>query len=124
MTRSRFAFLAAALLALLNLLTTCGCGNRPGAGWTHKELLEHLESRGLKVEVVERVSFGINGPYVRCRLDGHRGRTADITLTGSDAEAREKAAVEGGEAFAWGRFLFDGEPEQLKKIRAAINPAR
>lgn len=111
-------------LPFVVLLGCAGVAGRPGAGWTHKELLEHLEARGLAVEVVDRVPHGINGPYVRCRLGGRDGRAVvDITLAKGDAEAREKAAAAGGDSFAWGRFWFSGDPEQLAAVRAALNPA-
>lgn len=41
-------------------------------------------------------------------------------LLASEKDAKEKAGTLGDKGFAWGRFVFQGQPKELDRVRAAL----
>lgn len=104
--------------------------------WSHKELIAHLRSKGLQLEADAAETGSANGPamyffppgkqHVRRILDGPGAGVAaywvDVAYVQkrkSAEEAKDRAGVL-EEGFAWGRFVFMGDPLFLDKIRRAL----
>jgi hypothetical protein len=134
-------------------LVSCGCSKkesgdviaRPGDAatikpvegkealeWTHKELREHLESKGLKYVMF---STSRNVPAAFFAQSGTRAATVWaaeeyfktrqpevflVQLQQTPQEAREMSGPEGDQGFSWGRFLFLGNANTLKSIKTSL----
>ncbi len=95
------------------LLVIVGCsgqarGGKPagpspqkeGLEWTHRELLEHLGSKGVRL-----AHQGGGGDVAFFRDPATQGALV-VFLKATAQEAREFAGAAPGPAFAWGRFAF------------------
>jgi hypothetical protein len=109
----------------------------PPESWTHQELLDHINRKG-KLYAMCPASRGgpdrgpasylvdltmENAELVGSSLAAMTYRYGDwgvirVELRKTAADAREAAGA--GGAFSWGRFLFDGPPEDLERVRAAL----
>lgn len=108
---------------------TAPSASSEGNKWTHKELLDYLNSKGLKLRVTSAIGgfSGDTGPSAHWAPpngdDEHNSVRVDLCAT--DKHARETAGVFGGEAFSWGRFCIrpirDSEPECILAIKRALN---
>ena len=98
--------------------------------WTHKELLDHLRSRGLRFQAEPRNSFsmylfqphskqqGYPDEYIQAH--GLGKGTVQVSKIMSEQTARDAAGVYGENAFAWKQFLFSGDPAFIREIRKAF----
>lgn len=99
-----------------------------GDDWTHKELLDHLRSKGLSLEM----DYGVHptgwptATFIPKGTGGNLipGPTVGSVLCPDNQKARETAGPYGNGGFAWKRFAFDGrrkeDRELLSKIKAAM----
>lgn len=129
------------------LAGTVGCGSRGGSGatgggsgipddWTHKELAEHLAKRGLKYNLCPTRTGSFFGPAAYLVPEGsfvakdeesaraaYSAGSPDVVyvqLRTSQQDARDQTGLKGDRAFSSGRFLFQGEPKHLERIRGAL----
>lgn len=122
-TKTRAAFLIAGALAVVVL----GCGgvaskvvgpsaSREGESWTHKELAEHLKSKGLQFEERPTHHGGFYGTPMEFDFgDG----TVLVVLMDTAQKARDNAGANPG-AHAWGRFYFSGSKKRVEEIRGVL----
>jgi hypothetical protein len=105
----------------------------PDDSWTHQDLINHLRSNGLKFGARPYSTGGLlGGPSMFFFRPGKEWEAKTLPLTDflgswdgivlvelmkSNDVAREKAGVMGTGGFAWGRFLFRGDPAFLSEIR-------
>ncbi|VTT98883.1 ---NA--- : [Gemmataceae bacterium] len=101
-----------------------------GPDWTYREMLDHLRSRGLKVNLGHYRSgqfFLLSGGDVdvhsaSVHLDEHVRLPGVVTFekTASAKVARESAGQYESGTFAWGRWVFFGNEATLDKFRMAL----
>lgn len=102
--------------------------------WTHKELLEHLNKKGLKLRAVPTiyksaygrpVFFVTESSHVKTDEDAiaayekKSGELVYCRLQKTPQEARDEIGV-AGRGFAYGRFIFLGEPPLYDRVRSAL----
>lgn len=116
---------------------------REGESWTHRDLLNHLATRGVKAEAKAAKLGSTYGPamwFVRSPLtDEQRGKLQWLeSVQGEQAyidsigvtwvyvqklptagAARDEAGLSQN-GFSWGRFHFNGDKEFLRGIRAVL----
>jgi hypothetical protein len=127
------------------LLAVAGCAKRDDGGgiarggipddWTHKELVEHLNGKGLAKKFLPASSGGVLGPAgylvpADSNLTAEDVRAAFphppaeglvyCALRRTPQEAKDDAGTAGADAFAAGRFVFRGPPAELRRIREAL----
>lgn len=129
---------------LLVCVLAAGCGKAEGpnakAGvpddWTHKELVEHLNKKGLNVRLIP-TDFGSfygpsafivpqDSPYAdeKKLADDWREKraaatTAYCTLRKTPQDAKDDAGAS-GRKLAAGRFVFEADPAELARIKSAL----
>jgi hypothetical protein len=93
-----------------------------GSSWTHKELAEHLRSRGVRVTVVPALDLG--GRPAAWFYDGPEGDHTPrvlVILAADTRDAREQAGALGADSWSWGRFAFQADgPELAARYRRAL----
>lgn len=107
---------------------------RSADDWSHKELIDHLKSRGAKFVAVPS-KHGLrmylfppqtrNPEHLASVLDAGAppGNLvyATVDKLGSSQEAKDVAGVSGNNAFSWGRFVFVGHSDVTSGARRALN---
>ncbi|VTT96574.1 unnamed protein product [Gemmataceae bacterium] len=104
--------------------------------WTHKELAEHFDRRGLKLKMLPTNRATFFGPAVFFVAEGspaaagekeadraYGDKSPDVVycqLRKTTQEARDEAGSKGSDWFASGRFLFHAPPAAAEKIKAAL----
>lgn len=93
----------------------------PHADWTHKELLAHLNGKGLGFTSVFAPGPG-NRPAAEFGVGEWPDRkTVYVVLAADPRDAREVAGSFGRDAFHWKRFAFDSRDAAiLARVRAAL----
>ena len=113
-------------IASLFAFAFIGCGSgtaedkKPPADWTHKELVEHLEKKGLKFTTKRAVGSGSNPAM---ELTFSKTEYVGTELFSSDKAAKEFAAASPVDSFSWGRFVFfsnKASADSLAKVKAAL----
>jgi len=96
-------------------------GAAPTASWTHRELVAHLQSKGLKVSTKRAAETNpdrtFSGPGLMLVLPGGE---VYAQLRKSANEAREKSGADPTNTASWGRFYFEGNPASLNQIIGAL----
>jgi hypothetical protein len=133
------AVLAASGLAVAAAGAVALFGGR-WSDWTHADLITRLESKGIPVAAVRSdrgpglsmyfFTGGVEYEYRQLAVmfdDGMgvgkiqmHGQVVRVSKMDSSAQARDEAATRGERGFAWRRFLFDGDPGFIEKIKAAL----
>jgi hypothetical protein len=94
---------------------------KEGLSWTHKELVEYLNAKGLQVEMI---ADSLEGEPTAILIRPDWSASARVFLKPSARAAAEAAGPWGDQAFAWGHFLFVigefGSPSLVPEIRAAL----
>jgi hypothetical protein len=101
--------------------------------WTHKELAEYLENKGLKYKMFSTSRGTLIGPAVFFVVDGtasasdeekadraFRDKSPDVIycqVLKTAQDAKDRAGNLGSEAFSNGRFFYYGQPKALERIR-------
>lgn len=93
-----------------------------GESWTHKELVEYLVKKGVRMEAKPSIAFGFTGEPASSFVDPGTDREVRVLLASSRQAARERAGSLGESAFSWGRFVFYGgsNRELASQIKAAL----
>jgi hypothetical protein len=129
------------LAGLAAVLAGCGSGkDKPAKGipddWTHRELIAHLRDQGLKYAVHTTNLGSYHGPAAyfaaegspaardeRAASNGFSDRSPDVLycqLRRSAQETRDQVGLLDDRGFASGRFIFEGDPKHLERVRAAL----
>lgn len=99
--------------------------DKEGKDWTHKELMEYLNSKGFDytmgkggrtTEELSVVDF-----LVPVKKTGRPGIALEVHRYATADKAKEKAGTD-PDGFAWGRFYFNtlGDAEYGRKVKAAL----
>jgi hypothetical protein len=122
----------------LSSITLFGPGAAAKEEWTHKELFAYLRQNGMKFEenASSRGIGSLAGPTVWiCHEDCpypldalkrlqylHDGWcVVRVVKEETAAKARDNAGSLGERGFSWGRFLFDGDPKTIDKIKSILS---
>lgn len=89
--------------------------SKEGENWTHKEMVDHLKAKGLKFETEGTATAAGPGMFI---ILGDVRVYSQLCKTSRDA--KEQAAVNMKDSFAWGRYRFTGPEPLLGKIKAAL----
>jgi hypothetical protein len=138
-----------AIVCVLMFVAGCGGvsskkddGGKPGEtakggipeNWTHRELLEHLNKKGLKLRMVPTNlggAFGVPAHFVNessgikdadaadTAFDKNSPDVVYCLLMKTAQEAKDQAGAS-TKGFASGRFAFSGSGAQFEKIRGAL----
>src|SRR5262245_4562043 len=99
--------------------------DREGQSWTHRELADHLETRGLKVGLAP-LNLGLHPeeePSVLLMAKGSDLGSV-VILKRTTQAAAESAGAMSDLGFSWGRFLFlptkVGSPSLVPQIKKAL----
>lgn len=104
--------------------------------WTHKELAEHFDRKGLKYKMITTNRGAFFGPAVYFAADGspasagekeadqaYQDKSADVIycqIRKTAQEAKDEVGTMGSGAFASGRFVFAGPAKSLDRLKAAV----
>lgn len=109
-----FALMAFGVWGLLN---SGPSATREGQSWSHTEMIQHLKGKGLKFEAKPTHRGGFWGPMMIFEFNGDE---VYVQVRKSAQEAKDAASTGGERGFAWGRFIFAGEPKHLAEFKKAL----
>ena len=104
--------------------------------WTHKELAEHLERKGLRYKMIPANRGIAIGPAVYFVREGSPAAVGQKEAEAAESDkspdvvycqirktvqdAKDQVGIVGENGFSSGRFIFLGNPKALDRIRTAL----
>ena len=81
-------------------------------------MIQHLKGKGLKFEAKPTHRGGFGRPAMLFEFNGDE---VYVQVRKSAQEAKDAASIGGEKGFAWGRFIFGGEPNRLAEFKKALH---